>query len=249
MAISIVDETFDAGNDKAIQGKNFDWIRTMDIGNSWNEIRIGVLVQVDRDPAGLTNDLTSTEFCMGANSGIASGYGSVSTTNFVGAVFGRQNIGPADWVYTADPTSGHRFKFQYGIGGMTKVATTVVKGTLSSSPSVFIASDHLGSTASVNRRTPWMIQIAKGSPNYTIKSYNLNEGLPARDGEDFTESDLKSVLTSDADPTSLNGQTLTSASTTMVCNETAGNFDSINLHYNGTVADLRIHYVGVKVLS
>lgn len=162
----IIQRTFASGADKGITLDNREYARKMLIGTSWNRVRVGALVAMT--PNG-TSNISSIKFTIGACSGIANPYSAASTTNFIGAIFGTANAATGGlWVYK-DGSGNPFYRGEDGAGrSLKRVGSTTSPnaGLFSTSP-VCIPTTN----GAVQRRLAVMVDITKGSPNYTVQAY------------------------------------------------------------------------------
>lgn len=195
------------------------YIRRPAFGSNWTDIQIGVMASIN--PNG-TSSINFPNFVIGMCSGTAAAYGSSSTTNFVGANFSGLNSSDPG-LYSSN--SGNPI---YTIGSTNKSrAIKRVGSTVTNSASALHATFPIISTnnGSIQRRTPFIIRITKGSPNYTIAVYFLGNITT-----DISLSSFQTAMTTLA-PGSVGGFTLLTGSSTLAVDESAGAFDNVNVYW------------------
>lgn len=212
---------------------NEQYARLLDIGSTWNDIKIAALVAID--PDGVSN-ITSASLVLGVCSGKTAPFGAASTTNFIGLRIGA----PSTLTYQAG--SGNPYWNNSGSGQVhtvRKVATT-----LTSAAHANISRGLPTSTGAVKRRWPVMVRIVKGSPNYTVYAW-VPQGAPSDPSIDFSYTDFVEAL---EDPTlvndiNVNGIVLEASNAALACDESAGGFDAVNLYWNKLAFPLRNYII------
>lgn len=226
---------FSGGNDVALQLGNEEWVRTLAIGSNWNHVRIGVLVQMVGSAS-----TTGTNWAIGLCSGTGNPFGSASTTNFVGVEFVN------NFTYTSNAP------YPYWNFGSTNVlackklssSITTAATNLADGIGMIVVTD--GGTA---RRGILLIDITKGSPNYTIGFMGTISTYAA---QDFTPALLLTAMTQPF----ANNWTLGSAqiyngngAQTLACDETAGGFDTVDFYCNNLNFPMNIYAIAVEKLA
>ena len=210
------------GNALTLSLKKDEYIRQMSIGTNWNRLHIGVLCSV-----GASADIYAPFLAIGVctfGSG-TQGLLAWNTTNWTGGTYNYtvQYFNP--WTFNAAGylnmlgTSGASFQ------PIKKVGRTI-SGFGGNS-----TTNAIPTTAS-GRRAIIVLQITKGSPNYTINSYGSNTAALAQ--VDFTYSNLMEATQQ------LGGTPVVGATALSVYNggggtttdETAGPYDAISIAWN-----------------
>lgn len=214
--------------DRYLELSNNEWVRPLSIGNTWSKIRLGVLASIT--PNG-TSDIVP-KFVLGMCSGSSNPFGAGTTTNFVGAGFVHAltltyNAGAGNPYYTSANSTGR----------ITRVGSTVVyTGGLTGT--------FFSNTGSLSRRCPLIVDITKGSPNYTVKTYT-----PSSAATDVSYAEFSAAIESGSDPTTVGSLGLTSNSATIAASEGPGNFDSVDLYWNLSATPIRVYAIQAKRLS
>lgn len=210
--------------DKRIELANSQCARLFDIGTTWNEIRIGMRMCMT-DPGG---NLTGTpRLAVGVCSGTTNIMGDSSADNWVGAI---SNL--ATWIRVAGPPTyaGTSLAVAKKVGSTLTVGTGFA-GTLQCSYQTGI-------------RLCYFVDIAKGSPNYTLKFFGFQVGGGTQ--VDITQAAYFRAVESPAPSVPLHSL---SAGVTIATDESAGSFNAANIHWDQTSAALQMEDVAVVRLS
>lgn len=213
------------GNTTYMTLANEEFVRPLSISNNWTKLRLGLLMAVTPDG---TNNLSTVLFSLGICSGQANPNGSSNTTNWVGAFI---NSG-GSLTYTAN--SGNPY---FGCQ-LTNFGKRVVNTNTLSAPG---GAGTLGTnTGTIQRRTPWYVDITKGSPNYTFQSFassNLSVDYPFYSFLDGMEQ---------ASGATINGVAFNASnSTTVAVSEGPGIFDTFDVLWNKSQFPLEIYAMAV----
>lgn len=196
--------------------------RLVGIGTTWNQIRAGILFQVDG-----TVSIASLDFALGFCAGTTNVYGDATTTHFVGT---RCTSG---WPFASSWYSNATFV------PSKRVNTTVTDGTALST-----TSDVRGDIGGGIIRTMMFIDITKGSPNYTFELFSrtaLNTGTPPSEADFLTQMEM-------ATP-SFAHHTYSGAQTLAVDEGADGTLDAFQMYWNPATQVAEVSMVGVTVLS
>jgi len=195
----IVDQKFVLHNDLIA--------RQMSIGTSWTQLRLGMRALVNLN--GL--DSFIPRFYIGFSSGITAVAGDQTPTNFFGFSF-KQGI-----TWNAS-TPGQLAQ----LGGSCITPTKIVNGTETigtAQGSFFFSSD-------TTVRNILILEVTKGSPDYTFKFFHPNSSTGA------TTDTLLTDLTSDIITSTPIRLGYTFDSTTLTFDEVAGGLNSANIYWN-----------------
>lgn len=249
-AASIISQTFSEGAKKGLSLANGEYIRKMAISNDWSVLRIGVLwAQTPNGVSSLPDSITT----LGVNSGISFGYGGgANTVNYAGLEpIGRSFIGNL-WHMSYGAGSGNpTFTGQGGKALFKKVGSTVTEILTQANPVTFVPSNN-GST---QRKWAQFLQIAKGSPNYTLTwMYPCDSGTcggsfaPATN---HTTTDFDTALATVSTSPTVNGTIYSNANATAsgAISEAAGIFDSFSIYNNLSTYPVEIYKIGIYKFS
>lgn len=215
------------GGDKRIQLLNSQLIRRPIYFGSWTTIRIGLHFTI---PSAATIGGTP-RIWFGICSGLTNGIGDAVTTNFVGmmtnnAAFTRTSlVGPPVNIYTGN----NAFRF------VKKVGATINFNSADASALLFMSMQQ-------PVRHAFILQITKGSPNYTANfAFPTSNSPMATDLSDTQMTALMEMANmSDAGATVLNYSGGAFAANTIAADEVAGAFNAINVFWDRTAAPLEI---------
>jgi hypothetical protein len=223
--------TFNLVEDKYLTLANEEYVRTLAIGNHWSRLRLGLLVALTPDG---TNDLQGTQFVWGLCAGRTNPFGAESTTNFLGMKVGSSTAGE---VLAYNANSGNPY-FWAGRGALKKVGATrtVFNGSA-------LEFHRVAATAgTAPRRSLLLLEITKGSPNYTVTSWSLP--VPGV-GKDFTPAHLLEALEQSSSVV-VNGESLVAATlNTVTFDESAGPLDTVDVHWNKAAFPLEVYALAV----
>lgn len=204
--------------------------RSLDF-TGWSKVRLGMLFCLEDSGA---NIVETPRFALGLSSGITQPFnGSVASntvTNWCGAISNN-----ATWTRSTAPV-----RWSSGAANSLvcakKVGTTLTTGSGLNNAAAQIFS---GVTST---RIHFIVDITKGSPNYTFQAFYLASTSPS----DNTVTDFISRM-NEASP-SQSGYNFGTAQTLAV-DESAGTFDSFNFSWSRTFPDVYISAVGFRRLS
>ncbi len=239
-----ITRTFGAGNDIALQLGSEEWVRKLAISNAWNQIRIGVLVAINPltgSPS--TAPSLGSGLAIGMCSGLTNPYGAASTTNAIGISFGLFGSG---WSYA--PNSGNPVfamnggNYEYSRVGASTSATTLGGGYNTIVPVV--------GQGTVMRRDIIIVDITKGSPNYTLFLYNTasNSGPPASQ-IDYTPTDLKQAVLQPGTPSVQGFPMDAHGSFLLAASESPGILDTVNVYSTLNAFPLELYEVAIEKMA
>ena len=234
---SFVVRTFASGNDTALVLGNEEWVRPLFIGNVWQKIRIGILQAAN--PIGTTALPSGFGIMIGMCSGTGSPFGAASATNVIGVQLG---VGGSAGYFAP---SGNAFWAFNGLNyAVTKVASTVNTVTFGSGWSLGIPVQGVGTA----RRYGTIVDIARGSPNYTLTVWDITSNGTGVPSLDITPTDL---LTAMAQPSAIitGGVTWGAHSTTIAASESPGVFDTVDIWSNLPGYPFELYEVAVQKLA
>jgi hypothetical protein len=241
---NISSRTFSTGADKCVELANNEYLRTMAIGNNWTRIRVGILAALQ--PNG-TNNIASCRLLLGLCSGKSNPYGAAATTNFIGARIIGKAAGDGTATYNAGGGNPYFLDTDPGFPAAVRkvggVITTVQESV------GFSAAGITTTTGALQRRSPFFVEIVKGSPNYQVRLDCPGEQNAARMQTDYTYADFRAGLEQQGNAV-LQGNTLNTARTylSIACDETAGVFDTVNLFWNKSQV-LEVYALGFYKLA
>lgn len=152
MAASILLRVISAIDDRRLVLSNARAARLMSIGNTWNHIRVGMRLSANASAA-----IASGDFMFGVCNGVSSVYGDQTPTHVVGV--------------RSSPTPVPNFGYSAGppaiLQQINPVAVTVVSGVETVGSAIGLT-DMKISAAVTSVRSVFMVELTKGSPNYTI---------------------------------------------------------------------------------
>lgn len=203
--------------------------RTISIGTNWNKIRIGMRC---------STTYTSTSplpLLFGLCSGTTAMAGDATPEHFVGVRFDVAGWGVTN--YTG---------FLSAYGWACKIVDGTATQTGNDSTGAWMAK-------TANCTGALMLEITKGSPNFTIskiRSIGTTSGTPTYSSEDITQALFEQAMLSAASPPSIAGHIGQWASNTIAVNEaTDGYLDTINIKWGDPVATLDINEIAWARLS
>lgn len=209
---------------------NSTWGRPVALPSNWNEIRAGVLFHF-QNAAGASNLTSSPIFALGFCNNTTNMYGDANTTHFVGLY-----TNSATWASNGGscPTPGS------GWFSITLSPTVIVNG--SQTTGTALASSTAEMPACDTIRGVLFIDLIKGSPNYTFKTFFVSGSTVDVSTTTFL-AQMGLVTPSLANHTYSAGQT-------MAVNEaTNGALNTVNCYWNRADVSCHLSAVAVAVLS
>lgn len=227
--------TVSAVDDKRIVLSNSQFARPIPFGTTWNKIRIGVRLDCTTSGGNLTG---TPRFAVGLCSGNTDLYGDATTTHFVGV---RTN--EATWTLTNSN--------RYLVNGSTlsphkKVGTIFTAGT-AFFPGVQWGIG-AGAATPVADRTQFILEITKGSPNFTLQMLGwINPGGVAAP-VDNSDVAFYTNMEGAGNPAATN-HTFSAANTLAVDEGVSGSFDHINIFWDRTTSEIELSDLAVARIS
>jgi len=249
MASVIIQRTIGGVTETAAQMSNSTWARQVYLPAGWNKIRLGIRWHMTSSGADIVG---GASFVMGFSSGPDYQYGDITTTHFCGIIFGDSSTA---WTYGIGGSQYQPGAFYAGmpIYAIVKVGTSSTLSSAYQAPgsSTFIQA---GADANVADRDIFLLDVTKGSPNYTFTCWT-RWNAPGYGEADWSSASLLLLMTETTPafvgmaqgPEAIYN---TAASKTLAIDEgTNGTLNAINLAWNHTDAMVEICDVAVSVLS
>jgi hypothetical protein len=220
MGCSIILRNIGGVDDKRISMSQGQFGRLMSMGNNWNTARIAVRLTIGDTGAQIVSPNLYLGFC----SGTAALVGDANTANFIGM---RLGSGATNYLRNAGPPVYYTISSQHP---MKKVG-----GVVTASASIGAACCLMADPA---YRALFMVEIAKGSPNWTVKLF-CKTGSTAVDVSVDQFLDLITV-----DSPTLSGHQFYSAAN-VAFDEVAGVINTVNLYWDKTTPAVEISDLAV----
>ena len=213
--------------------------RTMSIGTSWDKIRVGALMSVER--LGVTDDLTGTpRLAVGVSSGTTAPLGAVSATHFAG-VISTQNT----WEYDSSPAV-------YGRNGFTNGPR--FRAAKFVAPTLTVSGSDIGSFSMSNEpelsKSLIIVDIEKGTTNWTMNmlssSFKVDgdNNMLAKEMITMTEAEILAIFTSLS-----GGNTTLGTAQTVAVDENDGSLDTVNIFWGESNVSFLVHDVAYAQTS
>lgn len=233
MAASIVARIISATEDKRLVLSNDQAGRIMDIGTDWLTIRIGFRFAFN--PAGSTAAISgSPQHVIGLTSGTDAMYGDESCQHFLGVVSNASSLN-----YQAG--SGNPYYLSSGAGWAARKRV----GTTNTDVAMAKTYYQTGNVASI--RNLVLVEIVKGSPDYTVSLYSANAATAAQ--ADVSLATLQAALES-ATIGGISLSNYTSESEVIPVDEGAdGPLNGVYFHWNRTTPTLEGSDVGYSRIA
>lgn len=190
----------------------------MSIGNTWNHIRIGLRLSVNATAA-----ITSGDFMVGVCNGVNSVYGDQTPTHCVGV---RSSATP-------NPNFGYNAGPPAFLQQINPVGVVVVSGTETVGSAIGLT-DWKISASPTDTRSVFMVELTKGSPNYTITAGYLSGTSADISLTDF----LTAMETTLVNINGWNANYKKGADVTMAVNEANGILNGIVISWGNASATL-----------
>lgn len=208
---------------------NGTWCRSVTIPSNWSKLRLGVLLgssDLGDTPSG------TPRFGLGLCSGTTNILGDATTTHFVGVL-----TDSASWNRW---TSTGPVYYSITVKPFKKVGTTETFGTALTSDIRIPYT--LGAVAD---RYLYVIEITKGSPNYSFKIFGIIGNNPQTD---YTKTQFLTQLEAAGDMTLIQ-HAYSGAQTLAVDEGTDGTLNAINLWWDKAAFTMQVSAVGIAQLS
>lgn len=207
--------------------------RQLSIGTNWNILRVAMMWNLDS----ATTDLTSTpNWCFGVCSGTNSLPLDVAVTNFVGVWTTNTT-----WTYTPSYHTYNGIVFT----PVSKVGSTLTRGTAISQTYSFHGANAATSRA-FSFKQILFVTITKGSPNYTISTFGLND--TTHDIASNTLNDFFNRLPL-GDPTDFGANTYFKGTNTVAASEAPGPLDTVAFGWDRAGTTVRIYDLAIVKLQ
>lgn len=223
MASTIFERTISGTPDKRILMQNSQFARSLIVGSSWNEIRVGIRASQRDSGANITG---TPRFAVGLSAGTANIFGDATTDHWVGvlstaATWTRANLG-ADFYYgdiVARPAK--------------RVAAVTTTGTQFTGAGVYTMAD-----APDGNRWCYFVHITKGSPNFSIRLLSWDNVFI-----DISQATFKAQLET---PTPVVSQHTWHTAQTIAVNEAVDGFlNAVNIAWDRSSPEIEISDIGV----
>lgn len=228
MAI-IIDRAFvlPRNPDRAFLLSNTDYMRKLAFGTNWNKLRLTVTVAINGPLVSITN---GTKYAIGlcsgtvrGPSGIVSGQGVLNFVGLTDSAVALGSIGSSLSYGGGTPPAVDYYMVGSGKTACYQGVTAIGLGTATSAWRLPAAND-----PSLTYRFPLVIDITKGSPNYTVKWWYLASNTQNSD----SYQGVTDTMAQQNDTYSETGIPVGSQTDTIACNESTGPFDSFCIYWN-----------------
>jgi hypothetical protein len=225
MPRTIINKNIAAANVKCLSMTADQIGRTMQIGNQWNTLHIGVLVGFQ----GVGATVTSPTMAIGVCSGTTQMFGSFAgfTRNF----FGIRTVGNVTF------NGGSPSSYQPSIAGVRKVGTTVTD----TGSAVALLGD-----ATANLLTFVGVRLVKSGGNIAISVFGCTNTLSTQN-KPFTDWLMQLEYRTFTASANFGNYTLTSLGSLAYDEATNGTLDTINLSYNQATIPVVIKDFGASI--
>ncbi len=234
MSQSIISRIIGAQTDQRLALLNGQASRVLAFTSSWTRIRLGMQFCISN----VATISGVPVWALGATAGTANGFGDTSTTHFLGV----RAPTTGNLVYTAGPPAYDAQSGGAGINLCKKVGTLIT--SIQSAPTFNC------SAAPTTNRSVVIVEITKGSPNFTVDcacaSTTAAAQLDCTDTDFLNMMELASLTTIGTVKT---GYTNAGAITTAIDEATNGFFTALNVFWDRTSAPLEISALRIKKLA
>ncbi len=237
MSQNIVSRTISAATDKRAALASGQLMRKIEMLDNWSVMRLGLQISYDASANATGTPLLFMGLChdVVVGTGYADGSG---TVHCLGARMGTSS----SWTYHAGPPK----YYDGGVPGIVKkIAGTVTTSSFGTGFGCFLSADP------VTARTALILQITKGSPNFTLDIVApQSSGAAAQ--IDCTDALFTSLMEMGAMSNAnsiISGYANWTAGTIAVDQTTNGVLDSVCLHWDKSVPILEISQVAVRKVS
>jgi len=234
---SIVTQTYLDTSSRALLLRGNEYLKPINISERWTRIRIGLLISMTPDS---TNSLLQGMLAIGLCTSTTENWGS-ATSRFLGATVGNYPSGSgvgSNWTFNSSPPNSFLSNStQYCL---SKIGTTF-------NPFSFNYTLRLPILDVNPRRGILILDITKGSPNYTIQMFT---GIAANMALSYGMTDLYSALEQVAAAPSIGGNQFTSNSATGVpfSETTSVRLTTLNLYWNRWSFPLQISGIATYIV-
>lgn len=220
------------GGDNIILSSSADYVASL--GNlSWQKLRVGIraTISAEADISGSPSPLLAVGLC----SGIVYPFSSGGCAHFVGA---KTNVSVFDYIPfgTGTPTW-----IRAGTGNNSFQACKKIGGTVTA-----VSSSSVGPGFAEEHAQPKgviLVDITKGSPNWTVDFFIFNSVAPDISWPDISESTFNSLMV--ADTPSLLYHSLYTGYSVAVNEATNGTINAVNLSWNRSANLVKLEDIAV----
>lgn len=212
-------------------------LRGPSYGNTWTKIRIGLRLTVP-----VIASVTGTpNLVIGVCNGTSAGFADLLTNNFCGI---RTTSGT--WVFGGTPAvDGYNSQVVWKVcKRIAAVLTDHGTGAITGATNTYVAG-----TESI--RSAVIIQIEKGSPNYTFRIVVPSSATAGQ--TDVSDGQFKQFMELDASLSSpgsiITNYTTFVSNNTLAMDETNGDLDTINIFWDRTAVDCQISDVDHRLVA
>lgn len=165
---AIILNTFATGADKALQLGNEEWGRLLQIGSTWNRIRIGIMCNLDPDG---TNNISAGSLRIAATNGVDKHVGSGTGQLAYGVIFGSSSNPPVltGGTFTYNAGGGDPYFSYPGYSAFKNVnGGALVFGSSNATARAMFAS-----TGAVKRRSVLFVDLEKSGTSLLVRGNSL----------------------------------------------------------------------------
>lgn len=219
--------TISSATETAIQLSNGQFGRAIGIGTSWNTVRVGLRWHWTQDGANHTPKLF-----IGLCSGTSNMFGDATTTHAAGVY-----SNAATFTFAATPN-------RYTVGNQwvpaKRVGSTITTGSVMS---LGTSTYHADALANAADRDIFLVDIVKGSPNFTFKIFACGTSVA-----DISTATFLAQM-EQATPAITNYLGPSAGTTLAVSEGTDGTFDTVNVSWDLTSINVEICDIAVAIIS
>jgi hypothetical protein len=248
---TIITRNFAAGSAKALALVNEEFVRKLKFGDNWSKIRLGILCAIkplSTDYA--TSNIPPIDFCFGLCKGanaIADTIGlsrhtQTTPTEWVGARLSGDGSAPQNATgFTYNAGSGNPYYSTVFSGVVARNSTANVRqASASTNPIIPVAE------SGTNRRAILLIELERGAPNYTLRTYTPTSAM---NSVDFTPGSLSLALDQVTfnQSISVQGNTLNKSSDNSFAYSPGSNpLDTLSLYWSSALFQLEVYAIGAR---
>lgn len=232
---SIISQTIGGVAEQSVIILNDSFSRLINFGTAWNVIRIGCRIQF-----GGAAQLTSfPHFGIGLSAGDVKLVGNPTTSgHFLGMITNEQN-----WSYSSG--GGTEYFIVYGYPAVKVGLNTTYTSLTLTDQGLNNWTPNAGGDVSGDNRTVLALEIAKGSPNYTLRSF-YNQASTAGS---VTSATFQTQMAAAKDGMVITNHGYGTARTIAVNEATNGTFNAMSFLWDSKVANCYLYDVALNVLS
>lgn len=231
MSQIIISRTISSATDKRLALANGQIMRKFNFLNTWNVLRIGIQFGFN----GAASIAGTPQLVFGLNSGTVNGYADVTTQHFLGI-----RTLAASMTYNAGPPAYYSTSTAFKL--TKRIGTTTTDGGAFGSPYF--------SAAMTTARSALVLQITRGSPNFTVEPVFPNNAPGAQaDINDSAFLNMMEALTMTDAAAIQSGYAVSTPQTIAIDTGTNGDFDSILVYWDRSAAPLEISSIRHRKIS